>query len=323
MKKNNTIEELKQVLENSHNMLIISHILPDGDNIGSVLGMTLLFTAMGKKVTPIANGTMPYYYEFLSHSELLQPVEAIHEGNYDLVLALDMSDRERGGDLGDFWEQCPVVMNIDHHHTNTYFGDYNYVDGEAASNTQILTELILAWGWSLTKEIAEAFYTGMLTDSGSFTYPATSAKTLALASELMKFHPDLPVIRSNVFENVTFKRKKILGKVLTDAVSLCDGRLVYSSLAYGDCAALEANGPDFEGVIDHLIGVTGVEFAVFFREMEQGITKVGFRGRKGRDVTAVAAQFGGGGHKAAGGCTMEGDFSQCVKAVIDASIAYL
>lgn len=323
MKKNNSFAEINQVIEKSQFPLVLSHILPDGDNIGSVLGMTLLLNAMGKKTTPIVNGTLPYYYRFLPGVEYLCPRETVHHDGYDLVLALDMSDHERGGDLGDFWETCPTVVNIDHHHTNTYFGDYNYVDGDAASNTQILTEMVLAWKWPLTKEVAECFYTGMLTDSGNFTYPATSSKTLRMAAELMNYHPDLPAIRSNVFENVTFCRKKILGKVLTDAVALCDGRLVYSSLNYEACQSLSAEGPDFEGIIDHLIGITDVEFAIFFREMEKGVTKVGFRGRKGRDVTMVATQFGGGGHKAAGGCTLEGNFSDCVDTVLKAAIAYL
>ena len=146
---------------------------------------------------------------------------------------------------------------------------------------------------------------GMLTDSGNFTYPATSSKTLRMAAELMNYHPDLPAIRSNVFENVTFCRKKILGKVLTDAVALCDGRLVYSSLNYEACQSLSAEGPDFEGIIDHLIGITDVEFAIFFPRNGKRRYQSRFPRPQGRDVTMVATQSGGGGHKAAGGCTLK------------------
>ncbi len=323
MKTNNTFTEIKEVLDKANNILIISHILPDGDNIASVLGMAISLGLLGKNTTALCNGTLPQYYEFLPHRDKLVSVAEAQCQQYDLTLALDMSDKGRGGAELDFAYNSPLVVNIDHHISNDYFGDYNYVDPGAAATAQILTDFLLQSGYPLNKDIATSFYTGILTDSGNFTYGNTTAATLALASELLRYEPDLAEIRLNVFENVSFKRKKILGHILNNAVELPSHNLVYSTLTYGECQALKAEGQDFEGAIDHLIGVNNVKMALFFREMEPNLVKVGFRGRLGADVTVVAGKFGGGGHKAAGGCSVAGDFTAIVQQVLEACVEYM
>ncbi len=323
MKKNNTFSEIKDIIDRSGDIVIISHILPDGDNIGSVLGMAISLSLLGKKVTPVVNGDLPGYYKFLPQSQLLKPPsEAV--GQYDLVLALDMSDKARGGDAlaFAFADNCPVV-NIDHHISNDYFGDYNYVEPKAAATAQILTDFLLKANYPLNREIAASFYTGILTDSGNFTYTNTTADTLRLAGELLEYEPDLEEIRVNVFENISFKRKKILGQVLLNAVAIPEASLVYSVLTLAECRSLAAEGQDFEGIIDHLIGISDVKMAIFFREIEPDVVKVGFRGRFGVDVTVVAGAFGGGGHKAAAGCSLCGTLEDKVKAIVAAAIEYM
>ena len=171
--------------------------------------------------------------------------------------------------------------------------------------------------------MAEALYTGIVTDSGSFTYPSTSPQTMRMAAILLESKPNLEAIRENVLENVSFLRKKLLGLVLGHAVRTCDDRLCYSVISNEEICRLGVKGPDFENVIDHLIGVTGVEYAVFFREIQPGTVKIGFRGRGQNDVTVVASRFGGGGHKAAAGCSCSGDLNDVVKDVISAATAYL
>lgn len=325
MKTNNTFSEINNALMKAENILIISHILPDGDNIASVLGMAISLGSLGKKVTPVVNGILPAYYEFLPQVELLvAPEEAAKgAGSYDLTLALDMSDKERGGDYLDFAYLSETVVNIDHHISNDYFGDLNYVDPLAASTTQILTEFVLKHNYPFNRDIATAFYTGMMTDSGNFTYNNTSAATMALGAELLKLKPDLETIRINIYENMCFRRKKVLGQVLVNAVELPEGHLTYSTLNYKECTNLRAQGQDFEGAIDHLIGVNGIKMSIFFRELQQDLVKVGFRGRQGVDVTKVAEIFGGGGHKAAGGCSLVGDFNQVVDKVLTEALKYM
>ena len=171
--------------------------------------------------------------------------------------------------------------------------------------------------------MAEALYTGIVTDSGSFTYPSTSPQTMRMAAILLESKPNLEAIRENVLENVSFLRKKLLGQGLEHAVLACDDRLCYSVISNEDICHLGVKGPDFENVIDHLIGVTGVEYAVFFREIEPDTVKIGFRGRGKNDVTVVASRFGGGGHKAAAGCSCSGRLDDVVKDVINAAISYL
>lgn len=323
MKKNHNIAELKQIIDRCDNLLVISHILPDGDNIGSVIAMMQLLRAKGKQVTAVVNGTLPPYYAFLSGVEALIAPEQLEETVYDAVLCLDMSDRDRGGEVWQKIKGRPLLINIDHHISNDYFGDYNYVKAEASSTAEIVTSLFVAWREPLTKEIAEALYTGMVTDSGSFTYPSTSPQTMAMAAVLLEQNPDLETIRENVLENVSFKRKKVLAAVLSDAVLAENGLLCYGAIDYEQVKALKAEGPDFENIIDHLIGVIGVKYAVFFRAAEADVVKIGFRARGGFDATVVAAAFGGGGHKAAAGCSVSGNLTQVKAAVLAAVRRYL
>lgn len=320
---NNTLFELKQIIDSCNNLLIISHILPDGDNIGSVIAMSLMLKGQGMKVTSVVNGEMPPYYTFLvGASDLVSPLE-LEENTYDAVLCLDMSDRARGGMVWDKIIGDPVIINIDHHVSNDHFGHYNFVLSDASSTAEIVTYLFSEWNMPLTKEIAEALYTGIVTDSGSFTYGSTSPQTMLMAAKLLEQKPNLEAIRENVLENVSFLRKKLLSAVLANAELLCNGRLCYAYISNTDIVKLGVKGPDFENIIDHLIGVTGVEYAVFFREIEPNVIKIGFRGRGKNDVTVVASHFNGGGHKAAAGCSCNGSLNDVIDRVLTEVRLYL
>lgn len=323
MKKNDSISKLKQIIDACDNLLIISHVLPDGDNIGSVIAMLLVLKAKGKRVTAVANGVMPPYFTFLTGADALITPEELEKVAYDGVICLDMSDHGRGGDLWQKIEGNPVMINIDHHISNDYYADYNYVESGASSTAEIVASLLVAWEVPVTKEIAEALYTGMVTDSGSFTYTSTSPHTMRMAAILLEQHPDLEAIRENVLENASFKRKKVLAAVLDDAVLELDGTLCYGAITYEKVKALQAVGSDFENIIDHLIGVTGVKYAVFFRATAPDLVKVGFRARGNLDTTVVAIHFGGGGHKAASGCSCSGKLSEVKTAVITEVRRYL
>lgn len=322
-KTNHTIFELKQIIDKCNNLLIISHILPDGDNIGSVIAMSLVLKAQEKNVTAVVNGEMPPYYTFLEGASALVPPDALTEAPFDCILCLDMSDKARGGKIWEKISAAPLIINIDHHISNDYFGDYNYVLSDASSTAEIITTLLEAWDIPITKAMAEALYTGIVTDSGSFTYPSTSPQTMRAAALLLEAKPNLEAIRENVLENVSFLRKKLLSAVLHHAKLLCDGRLCYAAISHEEITALGAKGPDFENIIDHLIGVTGVEFAVFFREIRPNEVKIGFRGRGDNDVTVVASRFGGGGHRAAAGCSCNGLLSEVMEKVLQESQCYL
>lgn len=322
-KMNNTTMKLKQIIDQCNNLLIISHILPDGDNIGSVIAMMHMLKNRGKTVTAVVNGEMPPYYRFLDGATDLVTRDQLPASSWDGVLCLDMSDRQRGGEVWEKIKATPVILNIDHHVSNDYFGDYNYVESEASSTAEIVTSLMTEWNVPITKAIAEALYTGIVTDSGSFTYPSTSSHTMEMAAILLRQNIDLEAIRENVLENVSFLRKKLLANVLNHAILSEDGKLCYAAIGYDEITSLGAKGPDFENIIDHLIGVTGVEYAVFFREIEPESVKIGFRGRGNNDVTVVASHFGGGGHKAAAGCSCKGTLTTVVTDVIADVTRYL
>lgn len=323
MKENHKPSEIKKAVDKSRKPLVISHVLPDGDNVGSVIAMMRYLKAEGKEVTAVINGDMPPYYCFLEGAEELIPAACLSSGDYDCVICLDMSGKNRAGNVWDAVEGNPVIINIDHHQGNDCFADYNYVEPDAGSAAEIIARLLAEWGAVIDKQVAEALFTGIMTDTGCFTFPSTSAETMRTAAMLLESHPDLGKIREQVLENVSFLRKKILGIVLNRAVLECDGLFCHSSVTISDMEETGASESDFEGIVNELLSVSGVQVAVFSRESRPGFVKTSFRGRGGADVSKIAALFGGGGHKLAAGCCFDDNLEAAEEKLFAAVRGYL
>ncbi len=321
--KNNSFAEIKQIIDQHNNLLIISHILPDGDNIGSVLALTRALTMMGKNVKGIVNGILPDYYRFLVGSEdLISPEEADFD-HCDLLLIVDAADRGRVGDLALPYLDTLTTINIDHHISNDYFGDYNYVDAKAGAAAEIVCNFFLDSGYPMDETIAAPLYVGLLTDTGSFTFQNTRAATLEAGAKLLEYAIDLPAMRENIYGNISLKRKRLLGEILLHIETDLNGTVAWSTVDYARCAQLGVQGADFEGIIDHLIAIADVKIAVLFREIEMGDIKVGFRTKTGYDAVAVCAPFGGGGHAAAAGCNFKGGIEEAKAEVLKVVRHYL
>ncbi|HSK50604.1 MAG TPA: bifunctional oligoribonuclease/PAP phosphatase NrnA [Solirubrobacterales bacterium] len=285
--------------------LLTAHEGPDGDALGSLLGMHHLLTQLGKdSVMFLAAKEFPLPIEY----RFLPLEEVFHEPPADMadrtVVFLDCGNIDR----------MPVdfltaggndVINVDHHHDNTRFGDFNLVDVEASSTAEIVYELARSLGAEITPEMAAAIYVGIVTDTGKFMYENVSARTHRIAAELIEAGVDVDDTYRRLYEHVPIEKLRLVSRALEGIQSHCDGRLVVAYITAADYAATGAGEEMTEGIIDNLRSIDGTKVAAVVRDLGdrgRAARKVSLRSSEGDvDVSAIARLNGGGGHKRAAG----------------------
>ncbi len=289
--------------------LVATHENPDGDALGSMLAMSLGVRALGKDVTMFLSGTAPTpaEYRFLDLSGLVRELPG--DVGERVLLAVDCANERRIGPEPDPVERTKLVLNIDHHHDNSRFGDIDLIDDDASSTAEIVRDILLALDVPLTPEIAEALYVGLVTDTGRFQYTNTTPKALRLAAELVEAGADIHGVFQHVYETVQFAKLKLLARALERAQLSAGGRLVVSYLLKDDFSAVGAEEPYSEGIIDSLRAVEGSEMVALIREppRDEGPSRrISLRSSHDEvDVSAIAAKAGGGGHRQAAGFSSE------------------
>jgi len=285
--------------------LVTSHENPDGDALGSLLAMHLALRELGKDTVMVLAGDQPlpgeYAFLDLAGNGLVRTLPA--DAADRILVAVDAAQESRLTD--DRLLGATVVVNVDHHHDNTRFGTANLVVGEASSTAEVLADVFAGLGVSLTKEIAEALYAGLVTDTGRFQYANTTPKALRLAAELLEAGANIQRIFQGVYESMQFAKVKLLARALDRAALFEQSRVVVSYLLRGDFAEVGAVEPYSEGIIDVLRAVEGAELAALIREPPRDgspARKISLRSSTDRvDVSAIARKSGGGGHKQAAG----------------------
>jgi len=286
--------------------LVTSHENPDGDALGSVLAMHLALRQLGKDSLLVLTGEapLPGEYRFLELPEHGLQRSLPEDRHERVLLALDCANATRAADPA-ILEGAPLSVNIDHHHDNTRFADVNVVVPDASSTGEILAEVFARLDVRLTGEIAEPLYVALVTDTGRFQYTNTTPKTHRLAADLIEAGADVRKVFQNVYETVQFPKLKLLAHALERAARFESGRVVVSHLLRGDFGEAGAVEPYSEGIIDYLRGVEGVQLAVLIREPPRDsspVRKVSLRSSTDAlDVSALARDFGGGGHRQAAG----------------------
>jgi phosphoesterase RecJ-like protein len=316
-----TTSDLKAIadaLREHERFLVVTHENPDGDALGSLLAMTLALRGLGKDAVMYlpAGAPLPREYGFMSLSDLLRdpPPDAAER----VLVAVDCASAQRIGDP-DAIARALLTLDIDHHHDNTRFGDVNLVVPDASSTGEVLRDVFAELGVALTPELAEPLYIALVTDTGRFQYSNTTPKALRLAAELVEAGADLHAVFQQVYETVEFAKLKLLARVLERAKVLEGGRIVVSHLLRTDFAEVGASEPYSEGLIDYLREVEGAELAVFVRE-QMGPDAQGHKGSLRSsidelDVSAIARQFGGGGHRQAAGFSSDDTLAEIVETV--------
>jgi bifunctional oligoribonuclease and PAP phosphatase NrnA len=308
------LEAVVAALAAADRVLIATHENPDGDAIGSMSAAAGALRQLGKEVRTYLEpeSSIPHEVSFLDTSGLERSVDPASLAGWALF-ALDCGNERRlGGQYADLLAGCAPVVDVDHHHDNSRFGQVNLVDGRASSTAEILARIFDRLGADLTPEIAEALYVGLVTDTGRFQYRTTSPAALRLGARLVEAGVDVHKVFERVFESVQPGKLRLLGRVIDHAVPYCDGRLLISHVTRDDLALVEGDEATTEGLIDHLRAVEGVQVAGLIREQvplgDGSLTpnRVSLRSRGLIDVSAIARRSAGGGHKQAAGFSHPG-----------------
>ncbi|MBC8134951.1 MAG: bifunctional oligoribonuclease/PAP phosphatase NrnA [Fibrella sp.] len=285
-------------------IVLACHVNPDGDALGSLLGLGLGLIAIGKDVVLLSSDGVPANFVFLPGSETVRT--NTDRRDFDLAIVVDSGDLTRIGNARTVVESAPIIMDVDHHVTGAPFGQIQLLDGNAAATAEIVFDLLISLGTEITVPIAENLLCGILTDTGSFRFRNTTPQTFQIASALTAIGASPNPIAEAVFENRSFASQKILGRALEKMQISPDGRVVWSAVTQADFAQTGAADNDTDGVSTQLQSVRGAQVAIFMRETVNGTFRVSLRSKEPFDVSAVAAQFGGGGHKLASGCSLPG-----------------
>jgi len=307
------LTSIADALRSHERFLVVTHENPDGDALGSLLAATLALRALGKNaVMYLAGDTpLPREYSFM-HLEALvrtRPTDAEER----VLVAVDCAKAERIGDP-DATARASLVLNVDHHHDNTRFGDLNLVVADASSTGEVLRDVIRELGVELTPDLAEPLYIALVTDTGRFQYANTTPKAFRLAAELVEAGADVHGVFQQVYESVEFAKLKLRARAFERARVLEGGRIVVSYLLRTDFVDVGAAEPYSEGIIDDLRAVEGSELAVLIREPPRDTgpaRKVSLRSSIDElDVSAIARLFDGGGHRQAAGFSSDASVEQ-------------
>jgi phosphoesterase RecJ-like protein len=316
---NDDLTALATVLEDAEELLVVTHQIADGDCLGSMLAAYLAFNRGRRRVRAVHPEPVPAIYRFLPRWEAIEPPRVLTEAPR-AALVLDCTDPARvGQELALLLERVSLIVNVDHHLGNRYFGHLNYVRPEAAATAELIYDLLETMGIGLTPEIALALYTGLVTDTGCFQFENTSPRSHLIAARLLEAGVAPQEVHRQLWEEKPLVTLRLLEKVLSTLSFAADGRVAWVTVTQAVLAAVGAEAEHCEGLIEYPRSVAGVEVALLFRETETGETKVGFRSKQKVDVNRLAARFGGGGHRRAAGCRLRLPLERAVPLVVEAA----
>lgn len=324
MSENASITSLGEIFEQHQTFALMSHMRPDGDAIGSQLGLGLALEAMGKTVFYWNEDGLPDSLAFLPCSEKISfpPVEA---PEIDVAIALDTATKVRLGE-GNLVAaaKAKLWVNIDHHISNPRYGDVNYVDATSPATGQIVYDIIQHLGMPLPEGARDAIYVAVSTDTGSFQYESTTARTYRMAADLMDRGLNVGDINAKTYDSHPYRRIELLRALLNTLELTPDGRVAHWEMLDHLRTDLALKPEDSEGLIDMIRAIRGVQVAVFFEELPGGKIRVSMRSKdRSVNVCDIATQFGGGGHALAAGIRMPGPMSEAKQQVLSAISAAL
>ena len=314
---NAPVARIKEALEGSSTVLVVSHVNPDGDAIGTQLAMASYLRRLGKTVVLARDSELPARYSFLTGSETIVPAADISDDvAFDTVVVLECPVLDRIGSAVRFIRDGLRVINIDHHADNIGYGDIRWLDSSSSSVGEMLYEYLISCGHSVSSEEAEHLYTAILTDTGRFRFDSTSRRTMEVAGLLLEAGADSSKICEAVYFDHPQSTLRLMGLVLNTTEFLEDGRICFMHLSNAMLQDSGAKPSETEGLIDHTLHTQGVVLGVFFKEAGKGETRVSLRSRPEVDAAALAAHWGGGGHVRAAGCTMPHELEQAKKELL-------
>ena len=317
------IETFKEKLDEYDNIYLTAHINPDGDSIGSALALAyFLKNKMNKNVTVALKDNIPTSFKFLPGIDHIvtdtSKIESI-----DLLITVDCASKDRLALNKSLLDNAKYIINIDHHVTNTRFGDLNFVNSSASSTGEVLYEMIKALGYEINKDIATCLYVSISTDTGSFKYTNTTSNTHLIASKLLEQGIDLETINIELYQKRSLEKTMLLMQSMRD-LTLLENNTV--GIVAVDQEMLKTSGAkiqDSEIIVDFIRNIDSINLACVLRPIGENTTKASMRSKKNIDVSKIALVFGGGGHAKAAGCTINANISEAKKIITDEILKYL
>lgn len=297
-------------LKNSNNLFLATHTNPDGDAIGSLIAMGLSLEALNKRTTLYNESPIPAVYRFLPFADRI--VNYVDKANiYDTAIILDCSDLERIGKAVSMVNKIPIIINIDHHITNTCYGDFQLIKTSACATTEIVYKLMKDMAVPINKAIAASIYTGILTDTGSFRFSNTNRAAFEICEEMVELGVDPYSIAQHVYGTYSLGRIKLLNMALDSIEISYNGRLSMMTLTRDMFYETDTRTEDADGLINYAKSIEDVKVAVLIQELQNKNKQfhVSLRSNGTVNVAEIASSFGGGGHFNAAGFSIESTLS--------------
>ncbi|MDF2653643.1 MAG: bifunctional oligoribonuclease/PAP phosphatase NrnA [Bacillota bacterium] len=317
----NTLNQIAAELKKANTVLLYPHVIMDGDTLGSSIALCIALRKLGKEAYILIEDDIPGYLAFLEKDYCTYDQQILECP--DVSISVDCSDIERFFKRKEKFLTGKRSICIDHHRTNNFFAELNYIDENTAATGEIVFHLIKEMGMEVNVEMAEAIYTAITTDTGNFQYTNTTKTTHLIAAELFEIGIDLEKISVEVYQNIRHEKLKIMNEVIGTIEMVCGGK---ADIAYVTQEMLQKTGAlmeETEGIIEILRNISGVEISAFLKENSENEIKVGLRAKTYGDVSVIAQSFGGGGHKKAAGCTIHASLAEAKKQISAAVIAHL
>ena len=310
--------KLNDIIKSSKNILIISHVNPDGDTLGSMCGLyCAILENFKKKCDMVAISKIPDVYSYLPHLSDVKNVDDLDKSReYDLVINVDVAALDRACDAKILFEKAKFTVNIDHHKTNNAYGNLNFINPDASSTGEVLFGCFENMDWKVNLDCAICLYTAILTDTGSFRFDNTKPSTFEVASKLVEIGVQPSDIYKKVYESDSKTLVMFQAHCISKAKFLEDDRIAYTLVYKKDMEKFSAGDDCMEGLTEKLRAIVTTRIAFVAKEMKSGGTKISMRS-KFADVAEICSVFGGGGHRLAAGCTIKAPVEDAAKKVLE------
>lgn len=312
------IHQIEEVVLASSTVLVVSHVDPDGDALGTQLAFGGYLKALGKQVFMTRDSEIPDKYRMLPGVDQIQLTDSLPDGlKFDAAVVLECPAMRRIGRAAQFLTPDVRIINIDHHHDGTELGEVNWIDPRKSSVGEMVCEYLEGVSFPLTPQIAHALYTAIMTDTGRFRFGSTSPRTFEVAGRLVAAGADPRRACDDVYYSMRPSTLKLVGKVLNDIEFHFDDKVCLLSLSADMIAEAGAEWSESEGLVDHAMFARGVHVGALLKEVHSGLTKVSLRSQDGIDVAAIAARYNGGGHVNAAGCEIPLSLSEAKQELLE------
>lgn len=311
----NTFLEIKDKIFSEDNIVVISHVNPDGDAIGSGLALTLGLKKMGKNVRFILQDKYPDSVKFLNEINIVEQYDENNEYKFDLSICVDGATDDRLGKAKELLKDR-FVINIDHHISNTLYGKLNYVE-EISSTSELIYKFLKFCEIDIDINMAEALYTGLVNDTGNFSHDNVTEKTFEMAAELKRIGASNSKVVREFFNTKSLPAIKLLGIAMYEMEYNENKKLAYYFMSKETLDKYNGRKEDTEGIVEKLISFKEAEVSLFLREDKIGVIKGSMRSKHDIDVNEIASIFGGGGHRKAAGFTSELSAEEIIKKVLE------